>query len=70
MVSVPESVPLEGNEYVPETSNVFAFATPKLNAIAHNTLASALLLSFNGSSPLSTENVVSPLARALELQFQ
>jgi hypothetical protein len=43
MLSVPDNVPLEGIEYVPLTSNEFAFAVPKLNAMAHTAQASALL---------------------------
>jgi hypothetical protein len=43
MLSVPDNVPLEGNENVPVTSNEFAFAVPKLNAMAHTAQASALL---------------------------
>ena len=34
MLSVPDNVPLEGIKYVPLTSNEFAFAVPKLNAMS------------------------------------
>src|SRR5258708_6957683 len=47
MMSVPESVPPgEGKEYVPVTSKVSAFATPKLDVRAHRALASTIQLSF------------------------
>jgi hypothetical protein len=54
MVSSPENVlPGDGIEYVPATSNVFAFAVPKLNAVAHNTLTSvALIFNFMSVPPL------------------
>jgi len=53
MLSVPDKVPLEGIEYVPVTSNEFAFAVPKLNAMAHNTLTSvALIFNFMSVPPL------------------
>jgi hypothetical protein len=55
MLSVPEKVPLEGKEYVPVTSNVFAFAIPKLNAKdpanAHANASAAKILLFMISHP-------------------
>src|SRR5262245_26742079 len=42
--SMPDNVPPgEGFAYTAETSNLSALATPKLDAIAHNTPANALL---------------------------
>jgi hypothetical protein len=51
ILRVPKNVPLERTEYVPETSNVFAFANPKLIAIAHNAPAIALLHRFMDHHP-------------------